>query len=634
MTNSPTNSVPNTTTRVNYFTGLARRRRKLSLIPANGDGSTLSLDFTTGVLDPRLTFTRSTNATFINSQGLVEWAAANLQIYSQDQSQSGTWVRQDLSGVDANVGATTDPLGGNTASKLKSAATLQAHLVYSTVSTSINVGLAYTFSVYVKKAELKFVALHLASTARYTVVFDLDTGAMTTTNTTGSPTGTAYSSASMGGGWWRLSITMNSQASPVYPHICLSNSGTPGTNASGQPYYTGVLNEGIYTWGAQLNPGSSPLAYVATTTAQKFDTPRFDYDPSTLQPRGLLIEGSATNLARRSDDFNTTVTDGTQWITSGYTAGTLSTTLPDGTTGNARRLSIASGAGAFRSSTITVNESTAYTFSFWARNNGGSQARFRVWNATAGSSIVDYTLSSSNYVSQIGGANNTSSTWVRVSVTFTTPVGCTSIYVYPCSSDSGTVDLLIWGAQLETGSGASSYIPTGASTGSRAADVCTMSNITALNYNANGGTLFAHFSNNTENANFAGSIGFNNGANYAQRLRWGSGSLIGSYFQTNGTTALGSNLGGSRTSFASAKAATSYSFDGTTTSTAMSINGAQATTTPTSSAVSGVSIATAFALNSDNSSAATAYPSLAVRSVKFYPTALTMAQMNAITANP
>jgi hypothetical protein len=66
----------------------------------------------------------------------------------------------------------------------------------------------------------------------------------------------------------------------------------------------------------------------------------------------------------------------------------------------------------------------------------------------------------------------------------------------------------------------------------------------------------------------------------------------------------------------------------------MSINGAQATTTPTSSAVSGVSIATAFALNSDNSSAATAYPSLAVRSVKFYPTALTMAQMNAITANP
>lgn len=161
-----------------------------------------------------------------------------------------------------------------------------------------------------------------------------------------------------------------------------------------------------------------------------------------------------------------------------------------------------------------------------------------------------------------------------------------------------------------------------------------MSDITSLTYNANGGTLFAHFSNNTENANFAGSIAFNNGANYAQRIRWGSGTLLASYFQTNGTTTLGSNLNGSRTSFALAKAATSYSFDGTTTSTAMSINGAPATTTPTSSAVSGVSIATALALNSDNSSAATAYPSIAVRSVKFFPTALTMEQMNAITANP
>jgi hypothetical protein len=37
-----------------------------------------------------------------------------------------------------------------------------------------------------------------------------------------------------------------------------------------------------------------------------------------------------------------------------------------------------------------------------------------------------------------------------------------------------TADVLIWGAQLEAGSGASSYIPTGASTGSRVADSCTI----------------------------------------------------------------------------------------------------------------------------------------------------------------
>jgi hypothetical protein len=263
-------------------------------------------------------------------------------------------------------------------------------------------------------------------------------------------------------------------------------------------------------------------------------------------------------------------------------------------------------------STAAIGTSAQRTFSIWLRRVTGT------------GNIQFTTDNGATWTTQAITAF-----WVRYTFAATTAAQRVGIRIVT-SADA----IEMWGAQLETGSGASSYIPTGASQATRIVDICTMSNIAALNYNANGGTLFAHFSNNTENANFAGSIGFNNGANYAQRLRWGSGSLTGSYFQTNGTTTLGSNLGGSRTSFASAKAATSYSFDGTTTSTAMSINGAQATTTPTSSAVSGVSIATAFALNSDNSSATTDYPSIAVRSVKFYPFGMTMAQMNAITVTP
>ncbi len=251
-------------------------------------------------------------------------------------------------------------------------------------------------------------------------------------------------------------------------------------------FTTGVLDPRLTFTRSTTGTFINSSGYV---TSAAINAPRFDYDPTTLQPRGLLIEGSATNLARRSDDFNTTVTDGTQWVAAGYTAGTLSTTLPDGTTGNARRISIASGSGSFRSADITVTASTAYTFSFWARNNGGSQARFRVWNVTAGSSIVDYTQSINNYVSQIGGANNTSSTWVRVSVQFTTPAGCTAIYVYPTSSDAGTVDLLIWGAQVEAGS-VSSYIPTVASTATRAADNCYADSISSWYTQGSGTMLF------------------------------------------------------------------------------------------------------------------------------------------------
>ena len=203
--------------------------------------------------------------------------------------------------------------------------------------------------------------------------------------------------------------------------------------------------------------------YITSALA---DTPRFDYDPVTLAPRGLLIEGTATNRATRSDDFNTTVSDGSQWSLSGMTRTDVSMVLPNGSTGNACNIS---GNGSLRSQAITVTASTVYTFSFWAKNNSGTQARYRVWNVTAGSSIVDYTVSGSNYVSQL---NN--STWTRISVTFTVPAGCTSIYVYPVSSDTTGTNVYLFGAQVELGNAPSSYIATGTSVVSRAPDTCIL----------------------------------------------------------------------------------------------------------------------------------------------------------------
>jgi hypothetical protein len=76
-----------------------------------GDGSTLSLDFTTGVLDPRLTFTRGGNATFINSSGLVEWAAANMFANSAWNDATATpsgWSAFGLSAT-ATVAIASDP---------------------------------------------------------------------------------------------------------------------------------------------------------------------------------------------------------------------------------------------------------------------------------------------------------------------------------------------------------------------------------------------------------------------------------------------------------------------------------------------------------------------------------------------
>jgi hypothetical protein len=51
-----------------------------------GDGSTLSLDFTTGTLDPLLTFTRSSSGTYLGSDGLVKTAGSNVARFEYDTS--------------------------------------------------------------------------------------------------------------------------------------------------------------------------------------------------------------------------------------------------------------------------------------------------------------------------------------------------------------------------------------------------------------------------------------------------------------------------------------------------------------------------------------------------------------------
>jgi hypothetical protein len=477
-----------------------------------GDGSTLTLDFTTGVLDPRLSFSRSTGGSYVHSDGLL---------------------------------------------------------------------------------------------------YGFDTSSSSNTIGTGSKTFT-------------LSATAGVNRRYAVGDLIIASSGA--NNMSGS-----VTSYDPTTQALVCSMASSSGSGTFTTWIIGNRQPRFDHDPTTLAPKGLLIEGQSVNLALRSDDFNTTVVDGTSWNASGYTAGTLSTTLPDGTTGNARRLTIASGSGSFRSSTITVTASTAYTFSFWARNNGGSQARFRVWNVTAGSSIVDYTQSANNYVSQIGGANNTSSTWVRVSVPFTTPAGCTAIYVYPCSSDSGTVDLLVWGAQLETGSGASSYIPTGASTATRNPDYCVLPTSSFITGNPYPNTLFVDCIPATANT------GFPDLARLFDRTAGGTfayGSEI--YYYTAATMSVNRKVSAStnadrtlvtglayntRHKFATAIDSTSFigSRDGVTDS--------GATTAPAALA----SVVTHLGIGCNGDSSPANVMNGWMRQIKFWPTALPQATLNSIT---
>src|SRR5882762_4559245 len=118
--------------------------------------------------------------------------------------------------------------------------------------------------------------------------------------------------------------------------------------------------------------------------------------------------------------------------------GTLSTTLnyaaaPDGTQHASRAVTHPGFHALVQQATVTEN--TTYTFAFYARNNGGAAAAYSVYDVSHGADIV----SSTPYISSIYD-----STWTQVSVTFTTPPGCTSVYVYPLRDSGFPVDILLW----------------------------------------------------------------------------------------------------------------------------------------------------------------------------------------------
>jgi hypothetical protein len=106
-----------------------------------------------------------------------------------------------------------------------------------------------------------------------------------------------------------------------------------------------------------------------------------------------------------------------------------------------------------------------------------------------------------NYTINILGSTGSSPctvtpTWQRftlVNTSGTSLVG--QVYI---SNESGSVaaDVLIWGAQLERGAQASSYIPTGSSTVERTRDEMTMADISAINFNQRGGTVFMRVEDN------------------------------------------------------------------------------------------------------------------------------------------
>ena len=207
------------------------------------------------------------------------------------------------------------------------------------------------------------------------------------------------------------------------------------------------------------------------------NVPRIEYAADGTV-KGLLIEESRTNLLPYSEQFETAT------LTSGTTVLTNVATSPGGTM-NADRLvdlDLASGDRAVLSCSVT---NSTITVSIWVKGEGDDIGKNiiltgkRVVGTFTGNAI-DITLTGD---------------WVRYETTFTQdPTNTGAALVIGVPSSNPAKNALVWGAQLEVGSFASSYIPTSGATATRAADIANIP-VTDFGYNKTDivGTFYAEF---------------------------------------------------------------------------------------------------------------------------------------------
>jgi hypothetical protein len=440
-----------------------------SVVPTDGSGD--------------LDFTRASDATRVNSAGLIEKVRTNLLLFSE-QFDDAYWAKTN-STITANDGIA--PNGTTTADKV----TLTSISGRVQRGITLTASTQFTASIFVKDINatnsiVRVLCFNNANTlcqASFTLIGSGSVSAIS--NAVGSI-------SSFGNGWYRCAITFNSESGVNSPILRII------TDATGTGFTDG---ESVLIWGAQLEVSDfGATDYIPTTTAavsvgMTADVPRLDYLGSSCP--SLLLEPQTTALNQFSEQINNAYYTNTR-----VTITANNTTDPSGYNGADLMVQDAAdtnGGAFFRIFSFTA---VAHTFSVFAKidevsfinlaetsSAGGTLRRswFNIQNGTLGTINAAHTAKIEDY----------GNGWYRCSITFTATAGSYSTLTYLSDADNSSNAVVskgsyFWGVNLTATSYPQSYIPTLGTSVTRVADAASKTGISSL-IGQTAGSVFIEF---------------------------------------------------------------------------------------------------------------------------------------------
>jgi hypothetical protein len=386
--------------------------------PVNGDG-----DFT---------FSRSTAATRVNADGNIEKETQNLLLQSNTFSNAA-WSKFSNTTYTVTTETITDPFG-------------VSNSVYKVTLT----GSGYFFLRQTLNGETRYIT---ASTYIKKSSSDLN---VTVDQSDGDVTNSASNTD-----WQRLSSSHASGHAFSFIDIVL----------------TGVSGDYYYVSSAQMELGGAARDYIETTTAAveggiTDNVPRLDYTDSSCP--SLKLEPQRTNVLTHSEyfggwtnDTNTTLTENAAQSPSGFV--------------DAYKL-VAGTSAARQARTLSVAADGNLVFSIYAKK--GEYSVVQLTDAVDGNLYANFDLENGvlgNYDRCTPSIEDAGDGWYRCIITWTASANINKVRISIAESKTqgrlvnfagnGTDGIYIYGAQLESGTYETSYIPTYGTSVTRNVDV-------------------------------------------------------------------------------------------------------------------------------------------------------------------